>query len=182
MQFMSLMKSCALAVLALAAACNGPASAQEVKAGNLVLSHAWARATPRGAQVAGGYLTIENTGTTPDKLLSGSSDVAGHIEVHEMAKKGDVMTMRPVSGGLSIAPGHSVALVPGGYHLMIMGLKAPLKEGQAVPITLQFEKAGKIVVTFDVRGLGATGAGSAPIEHAMPGMQKPMQMAPDHKM
>ena len=174
MRFMSFVKSPALVILALAVVCAGTPLAQEVKAGDLVVGRAWARATPGGAQVGGGYLTIENKGTTPDKLLGGSSEVAATVEVQETTMKNDVMIMRPLSGGLSIPPGQSVSLTPGGYHLMIMKLKAPLKEGDRVPITLQFEKAGKVDVMFDVRGLGASDADS--------GAQKPMQMSPGHKM
>jgi hypothetical protein len=68
-----------------------------------------------------------------------------------------VMTMRPVKGGLSIPPGQSVTLAPGGYHIMLMELKAPLKKGDKVPVTLAFEKAGEVNVTLDVQGIGATG-------------------------
>jgi copper(I)-binding protein len=182
MKFMSLVKSLALAFLALAAVCAGSASAQEIKAGDLVLGHAWARATPGGAQVGGGYLTIENRGTAPDKLLGGSSPAAAEVEVHEMAMKNDVMTMRPVSGGLSIPPGQTVTFAPGGYHIMMMGLKAPLKQGDRVPMTLQFEKAGIVNVMLDVQGVGALSPTSSEMDHAMPGMPKPMQMNSDHKM
>jgi copper(I)-binding protein len=73
-----------------------------------------------------------------------------------MAMKNDVMTMRPVSGGLSIPPGQTITFAPGGYHIMMMGLKAPLKQGDRVPMTLQFEKAGKVNVTLDVQSIGAT--------------------------
>lgn len=156
MNSMSPVNSLALAFLALVAVCVGSASAQETKAGDLVLGHAWARATPGGAEVGGGYLTIENKGTAPDKLLGGSSPAAAEIEVHEMAMKNNVMTMRPVSGGLSIPPGQTITFAPGGYHIMMMGLKAPLKQGDRVPITLQFEKAGKVDVTLDVQSIGAT--------------------------
>jgi len=181
MRFTSLLKVSAC-VLALAAICGGPASAQDVKAGDLVLGHAWARATPGGAQVGAGYLTIENKGTGPEKLLSGSSPAAAKIEVHEMAMKNSVMTMHPVSGGLSIPAGQTVMLAPGGYHLMLMGLKGPLKKGDKIPVTLNFEKAGNVDVTLDVQGVGASGVDPGDMDHAMPGMQKPMQMSPDHKM
>ena len=165
----------ALALLALAAICARPASAQQVKVGDLILDHAWGRATPGGAKVGGGYLTIENKGATPDKLVGGSSPVAGKVEVHEMAMTNGVMTMRPVKDGLSIAPGQSVTLAPGGYHIMMMDLKAPLKKGDKVPVTLAFEKAGEVKVTLDIQGIGATGP-------ALPGMQQPMKMNSDHKM
>jgi len=180
MRLSSLLKP-SLTVLALSVTICGTAAAQDVKAGNLEISHAWSRATPGGAHVGAGYLTIKNNGTSPDKLVGGSSQVAADIEVHEMAMKNDVMVMRPVSGGLTIPPGQSVALAPGGYHLMLMNLKAPLKQGERVPVTLQFEKAGKVDVVLDVRGIGATDTNSGSSDHSMPGMQRPMQMNPDHK-
>jgi hypothetical protein len=138
-----------------------PARAQEVKAGDLVITQAWSRATPGGARVAGGYLTIENKGSAPDRLIGGSADVAARVEVHEMATKNDVMTMRRVEGGLTIEPGKTVKLAPGGYHLMMFELKSPLKKGDTLPVTLEFEKAGKVTVSFDIQGIGAPGPGAA---------------------
>src|ERR1700760_748038 len=132
-----------------------PVRADDVKAGDLVISQAWTRATPGGAKTGGGFLTIENKGSTPDKLVGVSADVADKVEVHEMAMDGGVMKMRPVEGGLTIEPGKTVKLAPGGLHLMMMGLKSPLKQGDKLPVTLQFEKAGKVAVTLDVQGVGA---------------------------
>lgn len=131
------------------------AHAQEVKAGDLVITQPWSRATPAGAKVAGGYLTIENKGTAPDRLVSGAGDIAGKVEIHEMAMNNGVMTMRPLDKGLVIEPGKTVKLAPGGYHVMLMDLKGPLKEGDKVPMTLQFEKAGKVTLSLDVQGVGA---------------------------
>lgn len=149
-------------------------SGQQVKAGDLVLKNAWARATPGGAQVGGGYLTIENTGKNADKLLGGSTPAAAKVEVHDMAMKDGVMTMRPTTQGLAIPPGKSVTLAPGGYHLMLMNLKGPLKEGGRVPVTLQFENAGKVDVVLDIQGIGATGPkSSGPL---MPNTDKNMKM------
>ena len=167
---------------ALAAIYAGPISAQQIKVGDLVLDHAWARATPGGAKVAGGYLTIENKGATPDKLTSASSPAAGKIEVHETTMNNGVATMRPVKGGLSIPPGQSVTLAPGGYHLMMMELKGALKKGDKVPMTLTFEKTGDVRVTLDVQGVGAMGSSSGQMDHSMPSMQQPMKMNSDHKM
>jgi copper(I)-binding protein len=130
--------------------------AEDVKAGDLVISQAWTRATPGGAKTGGGFLTIENKGTASDKLIGASADVAGKVEVHEMTTNDGVMKMRPVEGGLTIDPGKTVKLAPGGYHLMMMGLKNPLKQGDKLPVTLQFEKAGKVAVTLDVQGVGAS--------------------------
>jgi copper(I)-binding protein len=131
------------------------ARAEEVKAGDLVITQAWSRATPNGAKIAGGYLTIENKGAAPDRLVGGSGDIAGKVEVHEMATKDGVMTMRPLDKGLTIEPGKSVKLAPGGYHLMMFDLKGQLKQGDKVPVTLEFEKAGKVKLSLDVQGVGA---------------------------
>ena len=130
--------------------CAVPARAQEVKAGDLVITQAWTRATPNGAKIGGGYLTIENKGTAPDRLIGGASDAAGKLEVHEMAMQDGVMKMRPLDSGLTIDPGKTVKLAPGGYHLMMFDLKNPLKQGDAVPVTLKFEKAGEVKVTLAV--------------------------------
>lgn len=124
-------------------------------AGALKIGHPWTRATPVGAKVAGGYLTLQNGGSTPDRLLGGSSDIAGRIEIHEMAVKDGVMTMRPLEKGLEVKPGASVELKPGGYHVMFMDLKRQLKEGETVKVTLSFEKAGTLPVEFAVQSVGA---------------------------
>jgi len=144
---------------ALATLLAAPVRAEEVKVGDLVITQAWSRATPSGAKVAGAYLTVENKGTAADRLVGGSADVAGKVEVHEMAMEGGVMKMRPLDKGLAIDPGKTVKLAPGGYHIMLMNLKTPLKQGEKVPLTLQFEKAGKVNVSLDVQGVGAKGPG-----------------------
>jgi periplasmic copper chaperone A len=141
----------------LAGLCAVPVRAEDVKAGDLVISQSWSRATPSGAKVGGGYLTIENKGASPDRLIGGSADAAGRVEVHEMAMNNGVMTMRPLDKGLTIEPGKTVKLAPGGYHLMIFDLKSQFKQGDKVPVTLEFEKAGKVTVSFDVEGVGAQG-------------------------
>jgi len=160
-----------LALFLLAAAVAAPAQAEDVKAGDLVISQGWSRATPNGAKIGGGYLTIENKGTAPDRLISVSADIASKTEVHEMAMKNNVMTMRPVENGLTIDPGKTVKLSPGGYHLMMFDLKRPLKQGDTLPITLTFEKAGKVNVSLAVEGIGAQGPDGASDEmkmHKMP--------------
>lgn len=144
---------------ALAALLAAPARTEPVKAGDLVITQAWSRATPSGAKVAGGYLTVENKGTSADRLVGGSGDIAGRIEIHEMAMEGGVMKMRELDKGLVIAPGKTVKLAPGGNHLMLMDLKNPLKQGDKVPLALQFEKAGKVNVSLDVQGVGAKAPG-----------------------
>src|ERR1700716_2243668 len=138
-----------------------PALAEEVKAGDLVITQAWSRATPGGAKIAGGFLTIENKGSAADRLISGSGDVAAKVEVHEMTMNNGVMTMRPLDKGLTIEPGKAVKLAPGGYHLMLFDLKSPLKQGDKVPLTLEFEKAGNVNLSFEVQGVGAQGPAGA---------------------
>jgi periplasmic copper chaperone A len=152
-----------------------PARAEEVKAGDLVITQAWSRATPGGAKVGGGYLTIENKGSTPDRLIGGSADVADKVQVHEMAMNNGVMTMRPLDKGLVIEPGKTVKLAPGGYHLMLLDLKSPLKQGDKLPVTLEFERAGKVSLSLDVQGIGAQGPAGA----GSPGNME-MKKTPDH--
>lgn len=119
----------------------------------------WLRETAPAAKAGGGYAVIRNVGKVEDRLLGGSTAVAASVDVHSMTMDGNIMRMRPVSGGLAIAPGGSVALKPGGYHLMLMGLKRPLKRGETVTITLRFAKAGDVPVRFRVE----------PIDHQLGG-------------
>lgn len=133
------------------------ARAEDVKAGDLVISQPWARATPGGAKIGGGYMTIENKGASPDRLIGGSADIADKAQLHEMTTVNGVMKMRPLEEGVTIEPGKTIKLAPGGIHLMLFDLKGPLKQGDKVPVTLQFEKAGKANVTLDVQGVGAQG-------------------------
>lgn len=149
-----------LSVAVMLSAAVLPAEAQQTKAGDLVIVQPWSRATPGGAKVAGGFLVIENKGASADTLVGGATGVAARVEVHEMAVTNGVMTMRELDKGLPIGAGQSVTLKPGGYHIMFTGLKQPLKEGDKVPVTLQFAKAGKVDVVFDVRGVGAKDAGA----------------------
>jgi copper(I)-binding protein len=157
---MSIKRAIAYAVF-FAALFAVPAGAEEVNAGDLVITQAWSRATPGGAKIAGAYLTIENRGSTPDRLVGGSGNVAARVEVHEMAMKNGVMTMRALDKGLAIEPGKTVKLAPGGYHLMLFDLKNPLKQGDKVPLTLEFEKAGNVTLSLDVQGVGAQGPAGA---------------------
>jgi periplasmic copper chaperone A len=136
---------------------QGEMAARRYKAGSLVIEEPWSRATPGGAKVAGGYLRITNAGSEPDRLVGGSFQAAGRFEVHAMAMEGDVAKMRGIDRGLEIKPGETVELKPGGYHLMFLDLKEPLREGQTIAGTLLFEKAGSVRVEYPVRGIGARG-------------------------
>lgn len=150
----------ALALL-LAPFLAAPSLAQEVKAGAIVISAPFARATPAGAQVAAGYLTIVNGGTTPDRLVSLTADISARPELHEMKMENGTMTMRPLENGIPLPPGAKVELKPGGLHLMFMSINRQLKAGESVRATLQFEKAGRVDVVFPVVPIG----GQAPMAH-----------------
>jgi hypothetical protein len=138
-------------ILAAATAHEGQSvPAKSVKAGDLVIAAPVIKATPPNAPVSGGYLTVTNGGGAADRLIGGSADFAAKVEIHEMAMEGDVMKMRPVEGGLEIAPGGSVELKPGGYHVMFIGLKEQMKAGDKRKARLVFEKAGEVEIEFDV--------------------------------
>jgi copper(I)-binding protein len=126
------------------------------KLGDLTVTSPWTRATPGGAKIAGGYLKITNNGTTPDRFVGAKSDASDRVEIHEMSMSDGVMKMRPLPNGLEIKPGETVELKSGGYHLMFMDLRQPLKQGDSVKAKLQFEKAGSLDVDFNVNALGAS--------------------------
>ena len=131
------------------------AIAQEFKAGDITIEKPWARATPKGAEVGAGYLTIRNNGAAPDRLTGGTADF-GNVEIHEMSMVGGVMKMRELKDGLVIPAHGTVTLAPSGLHLMFTGLKQPLTKGSVAKATLTFEHAGAIPVEFPVSGVGAS--------------------------
>ena len=139
--------------LALAAA---PALAQEIKAGDLTIEKPWARATPKGADVGAAYLEIRNRGGDPDKLTGGSADFAT-VEIHQMSMQGNVMKMQELKDGLPIPAHADVKLAPGGYHIMLTGLKHPLVKGETAKLTLTFQRAGAVTVDVPIVGVGASG-------------------------
>ena len=115
----------------------------------------WARATPAGASTGAVYLTITNKSQEMDRMLSASSDVADKLQIHEMKVVNGIMEMREVPSGLPVPAKGSVVLKPGGFHVMLIGLKKPLKAGETIPLTLDFEKAGKVSITVPIRAMGA---------------------------
>ncbi|MDR3497395.1 MAG: copper chaperone PCu(A)C [Ancalomicrobiaceae bacterium] len=135
---------------------SGLALAHEYKLGNLDIVHPWTRATPAGAKTGGGYLIVINKAATADRLVSAASDVAGKVELHQMAVKDGVMTMQPLPDGVAIPANGKVEFKPGGYHVMFIDLKAPFKKGNKVKVHLTFEKAGATDVDFEVAGVGET--------------------------
>jgi copper(I)-binding protein len=116
------------------------------------VQNAWSRATPPHASTGVIYMTLTSPGG--DKLIGASSSVATEASVHETQMQDNVMRMRPIVGGLDLPAGKAVSLAPGGYHIMLEGLKAPLHAGQSVPVHLTFEKAPPQDITVQVRAVG----------------------------
>lgn len=150
----SFIASIAAAIAVCLSASDGMAN-DMTKHGDLEISQPWTRATPPRAPTGGGYVTITNTGSEPDRLVAASTDIAGMTEIHEMSMDGGVMKMRPVGEGITIAPGETVVLGPGGLHIMMMKLKGPITKGESVPVTLTFEKAGDVTLQFVAAPIGA---------------------------
>ncbi len=171
-----------IAAVLVAAVSAMPALADDVTVGALKISAPWARATPKGAAVGGGYMTITNTGSAPDRLVGGAADIAARFEMHEMSMDNGVMKMRELAQGLEIKPGEKVEFKPGGYHVMFMGLKQQLIQGQRLKATLQFEKAGKVDVDFAIEGLGAQGLGAQGLGVQGLGAQSPAAAHGGHVM
>jgi len=135
------------------------ADAHEIIAGDIHIKHPVARATVPGQPAGAAYLSIENRGKTTDKLLAAESPAAKSVQIHTMSMEGNVMKMREV-GALPLPPGATVSMKPGdGYHIMLIGLKQPLKPGEEVPLTLTFEQAGKVNVPVRVEDKGAVKSG-----------------------
>ena len=143
------MKAKALVLAAALMLMAGPGVAETYKAGAIEIEQPWARATPKGATIGAGYMKITNTGTEPDRLVGGSISFAQRFEVHSMTMEQGVMKMREVKDGLEIKPG--------GYHVMFVGLKEPLKQGEDLTVTLKFAKAGTVEVKYPVEAVGAGG-------------------------
>ncbi|MBX5161027.1 MULTISPECIES: copper chaperone PCu(A)C [unclassified Rhizobium] len=123
---------------------------ETVKAGDLEVSGGFAKAMLPGQPVGGGFFTVKNNGQTDDRLLSVTSPAAGEVQIHEMVTKDNVMRMRQLKDGIAIAAGQTVKLEPGNLHLMFQKVKTPFKQGDSVPVTLTFEKAGKIDLVLQV--------------------------------
>ncbi|MCH9806108.1 MAG: copper chaperone PCu(A)C [Alphaproteobacteria bacterium] len=143
------------AIAALPTPLSPPAMAHGYEHAGLKIKHPWTRVTPPGAKVAGGFVTITNTGKQTDHLVGGNFALSKRMEIHEMSMNDGVMRMKQLDKGLEIQPGQTVELKPGSFHLMFMGLSASPVEGKPVKGTLKFEKAGEIDVEFAVAPLGA---------------------------
>ena len=133
--------------------------------GPINISAPFTRATLPNAPVGGGFLTIENTGDTDDRLVSVTAKVSGDVQLHEMAMEGDVMKMRELPDGITIPAGETITLAPGGLHIMFMGLTQPFTEGQTVAVTLTFEQAGSVDMELPVLGAAADTAPAHTMAH-----------------
>lgn len=148
------MRSFTAAISALGfAACISPAAGHEYVIGDLRIGHPWSRATPPGAEVGAGYLEVSNQGQTSDRLIGGSSDIAGAFEIHVSDTANGVARMRPSVPGVEIPADSQVALAPGGTHIMFVDLRRPFERGNTFRATLVFEKAGQVDVQFSVENI-----------------------------
>src|SRR5476649_700663 len=150
------MKKLLIAVLGCAALATFSGASFAQSKGDLEIEKQWARATPPGAAIGGGYLVIRNKGAAADRLVGVSSPASARVEIHEMTMEKDIMRMREVKG-VDVPAKKSVELKPGGYHLMLIELKAPLKQGDKVPVTLRFEKAGEVKAELAVGAMTSSG-------------------------
>jgi len=149
-----------VAVGALALTLATPIAAHDFKRGAISIAHPWSRQTAPGQANGGGFMTVSNTGKQPDRLIGGSSPASAKVEIHTMSMTGGVMRMRPLPNGLPVPAGGKLELKPGSHHIMLIGLKKPLKLGTLVPLTLRFERAGAVTVQLKVEAITyGTGAG-----------------------
>jgi copper(I)-binding protein len=143
---------------------EGCAARQEFALGDLLVTGAFTRAMLPNAPVGGGYMTITNRGSEPDRLIGARTEVTDKVELHDMKVVQGVMEMTPLPDGLEIPAGHTVALAPGGLHMMFIGPRAPFREGECLAVVLQFSRAGELPVMLSVAPVGAT----APPDHQHP--------------
>lgn len=129
------------------------ATGQSFTKGDMTVSGAFVRATLKGAQSAGGYLSISNKGPAPDRFTGARSDAATDIGIHAMKMNGQVMEMAPIEGGIDVPAGGSASLNPMGDHLMLTGFSQPFVEGQCVTMVLHFAQAGDLPVEFNIGGI-----------------------------
>jgi periplasmic copper chaperone A len=167
----------ALGAIVVSLAAFGSAGAHEASNMGITVAHPWVRATPGGSTIGAAYLEIKSEAGIVDRLVGATSPAAGRVEVHTHIKDGDVMRMRKVDV-VNVPSGASHVLAPSGDHLMLMELKAPLKEGDLVPLTLTFEKAGAITVEATVEPVGAMGPHG--MDH-QPGHEMPAGAGHEHK-
>jgi len=123
--------------------------------GAVTIAEAYARPRIGRAPNSGAYMML--TATAPDRLIAAETPAAARTELHTHINEGGVMKMRPVEGGIAVQPGEPTMLAPGGLHVMLMGITAPMREGDTIALTLTFEKAGSVTVQVPVRAVAAGG-------------------------
>jgi copper(I)-binding protein len=145
-----------LLVFVFALVMHGPLFAGDaVSVGDLRVERPWSRVTPPGTPVGAGYMTIVNTATESDRLIAAESPAAGRVQIHRSVKKDGQSSMVHQKDGVVVPPDGRIEFSPGGYHLMLMQLGGPLEEGDRIPVTLHFERAGAVEVELVVRALTA---------------------------
>lgn len=145
----------AIATLA-ASALAGIAVAHDYEVGALKIDHPWARPSIGETKNSAAYFKIENTGKAADRLVSAKADIAERTELHESVDEGGVAKMLPLKDGIPVPADGEAELKPLGMHVMLMGLKSKLEEGQSFPMTLTFEKQGDVQVEVKIEA-GASG-------------------------
>jgi hypothetical protein len=153
-----------LVAVVVMAASAATAHAHDFTTGTLTIGHPWARATVGTSRPGGAYLTITNKGAEADRLTGAECAIAERVELHRSGMDGGMMRMTPVTA-IEVPAGGKVTLAPGGYHVMLIGLKKPLAAGSKVPLTLVFEKAGRVAVEVSVQPLGGKGAAKDHMGH-----------------
>lgn len=138
------------ALLCLASLLALPTRANDFAVGNLHILQPWSQELPPNAPTVAVYLTLDNEGMAADRLLSVETPIAGQAEIHAHIDQDGMMKMQKVDNGVTVAPGTRVAFAPMGYHIMLMQLNGPLRDGQYFPLVLHFEKAGDVSVDVDV--------------------------------
>ncbi len=140
-------------------------AAKEYKSGPLTIDHPWTRATIGQMATGAAFMTIMNAGPAGDRLLSAASAAAEKAELHTHIKDGDIMRMRRVEGGVAIPANGMAEFKPGGLHIMLFGLKKPLKEGDLIPMTLTFRNAGVVNIEVKTQKLSAPAPGAHNHKH-----------------
>jgi len=168
------------AILLAAGFCLWAAAGWAQQPAQIQVDNAWARATPGRSTESVVYLKITNTGAASDRLIGASTPISAAASLHESKLEKGIMKMRAVDA-VAVAPGEAVELKPNGEHVMLTGLKQPLKQGDSFPLTLMFEKAGDVAVTVKVERVGAMGMSAGSMGGGMThGGPAPGTMPMDH--
>jgi copper(I)-binding protein len=159
-----------LAVLGLAATlAGGAAQAHDHVQGDLTIVHPWSRATAPSQKAGGVFLKIQNAGDQPDRLIAIESEMADVASLHTTIRDGDVMKMRPVKEGILVPAKGEAELAPGGQHVMLIGLRERLVKQTTFPLTLIFERAGRVEIVAFVEAAGARAPAGAVGDHGQHG-------------